>query len=111
LEACALIVLVTAGNEEEAEKIGEKLLSEKLAACVNIVKDVKSLFWWQGKIDRAQESLMVIKTQPGLFRQLAAVVREIHSYDVPEIIALPVIAGDKDYLEWLNSSVKGPEKD
>jgi len=75
-------------------------------ACVNIVPEVSSLFWWQDKLDSAQESLLIIKTRALLLDQIVTLVKEIHSYEVPEIIALPVIGGNQDYLEWIDKEVK-----
>jgi len=100
----SIIVLITAGGEEEAHKIGELLTNEKKAACVNIVAGVDSLFWWEGKIDSARESLLLVKTKASLFPEIVELVKRTHSYEVPEIIALPVIAGSEDYLKWLDTA-------
>ncbi len=101
-----VVVLVTTPSREEAEKIARKLLEEKLAACINIIDHVRSLFWWQGRVDEASEALMVIKTRLDLLEKLIETVRRLHSYSVPEIIALPIIAGHTDYLKWIDESVK-----
>lgn len=101
-----LVVFVTAGSKEEAEKISSGLLKEKLAACVNIVKGVDSHFWWQGKLDKAKEALLIIKTRKSLFTRLVKKVKSLHSYKVPEIIALAVIAGHKPYLDWIHESTR-----
>lgn len=101
-----IVVLVTASSKEEANKIARGLLEEKLAACVNIVEGLESRFWWQGKIDHAQEALLIIKTQKSLFNKLAKKVQSLHSYTVPEIIALPIIGGNKAYLDWINDCTK-----
>jgi periplasmic divalent cation tolerance protein len=97
-----IIVLITAGSEEEAHKIAESLVKGKKAACVNIVPRVDSLFWWEGKIDSARESLLLVKTKASLFPEIVELVKRTHSYEVPEIIALPIIAGSEDYLKWLD---------
>jgi periplasmic divalent cation tolerance protein len=102
-----IVVFVTAKDKIEAEKISQKLIQEKLAACVNIVEGVRSLFWWEGKVDQANEILLVIKTQKTLFKKLEKAVKSAHSYTVPEIIALPIIAGNADYLKWIKDSTKG----
>ena len=99
-----IIVLITAGSEEEAHKIAELLINEKKAACVNIVPGVDSLFHWKGKIDSARESLLLVKTRASLLPEIISLVKEIHSYEVPEIIALPIMGGSEDYLEWLDSA-------
>ncbi len=97
---------MTAANKKEANKIASVLIKEKLAACVNIIEGVRSLFRWQGKIDMAQEALLVIKSRKTLMNRLIKKVKSLHSYEVPEIIALPIICGDKKYLEWLDESTK-----
>lgn len=99
-----IVVFVTTSNKQEAEKIAEVLIEEKLAACVNILDGIRSIFLWQGKIDKANESLLVIKTRKALFNKLAKKVKSIHSYMVPEIIALPIIDGYKKYLDWIDDS-------
>jgi periplasmic divalent cation tolerance protein len=97
-----IIVLITTSSEEEARKIAELLVKQKKAACVNIVPRVDSLFWWKDKIDSARENLLLVKTKASLFPEIAALVKRAHSYEVPEIIALPIIAGSEDYLKWLD---------
>jgi len=104
------VVLVTAKDTDEAQKIADKLLKEKLVACANIVKDVKSLFWWEGKIDDAQEVILILKTRRALFAKVAKTVKMIHSYNVPEIIALPIISGYNPYLKWIDESTKARKK-
>jgi periplasmic divalent cation tolerance protein len=75
-------------------------------ACVNILPKVRSLFWWQDKLDSSQESLLMVKTRVSLLNEIVSMVREVHSYDVPEVIALPIIGGNPDYLEWIGKEVK-----
>jgi periplasmic divalent cation tolerance protein len=99
-----IVVLITAGSGEEAQRIAKLLVEAKKAACVNILPGVDSLFRWQGKIDSARESLLLVKTRASLFPEIVNLVKDIHSYEVPEIIALPIIAGNEDYLRWLDSS-------
>ncbi|MBI3040111.1 MAG: divalent-cation tolerance protein CutA [Chloroflexi bacterium] len=82
------------------------LLNQRKAACVNIVPRVDSLFWWQGKLDSAQESLLIAKTRASLLPDIIEMVKMAHSYDVPEIIALPVIGGNEDYLRWIDSETE-----
>ena len=97
------IVLVTASSEEEAKRIAQALVEKKLAACVNIVKDIKSIFRWKGKLSEEKELLLVIKTKSRQLKNIEAEVKKLHLYEVPEIIALPIISGSKDYLYWLDS--------
>ncbi len=99
-----IIVFITAPNEDEAAGIARSLVEARLAACVNIVKNIRSIYAWQGNIEDASETLMIAKTQNTLFDALSAKVRELHSYDVPEIIALPIVDGSEDYLKWLRES-------
>jgi periplasmic divalent cation tolerance protein len=106
MEVLAYVVYITAQNREEAEKIGRHLVKEKVAACVNIVDNIKSLFWWEKNMDEANECLLIAKTSVEKFKKLEETVKKVHSYQVPEIIALPVVAGSKDYLDWIKSSVK-----
>ena len=105
-EPSHLVILITAGSHDEARKLADALVSQKKAACVNIVHDVSSVFWWEGKIDEEKESLLLVKTRAELFPEVVTLVREIHSYDVPEIIALPVVEGNTDYLAWLDEETK-----
>lgn len=105
-ETSDIVVFVTAGTGEEARRIAELLLDQRKAACVNIVPKVDSLFWWQGKLDSAQESLLIIKTKASLLPDVVSLVKGIHSYEVPEVIAMPIIGGNEDYLKWIDSEVK-----
>ncbi len=97
----AIAVLVTIPNEN-AEKLAKTLLQERVCACVNIVSGVKSFFWWEGKIDEAQESLLVIKTKDALFGKLQTLVKENHPYSVPEIISFKIDGINQEYLSWVN---------
>ena len=102
----ALVVLITASSPEEGEAIARALVEEKLAACVNVIPGMTSLYRWRGELQREGEVLLVVKSRRELFDHLAARVRELHSYQVPEIIALPVIVGDEDYLRWLSEATQ-----
>jgi len=96
-----IIVFITAPDEVEAARIARVLVEERLAGCVNIIKDIRSIYSWQGKTEDEKEALMVAKTRKSLFDSLMKKVKALHSYTVPEIIALPVIEGSEDYLKWL----------
>jgi periplasmic divalent cation tolerance protein len=102
-----LVVLVTAPSEEVGTELGRRLVEERLAACVNLVPGLRSLFHWEGKVAREAEVLLILKSRRGLWDRLRATVREIHPYDVPEILALPVVHGDPDYLAWLAEETRG----
>ena len=96
-----IVVLITASSEDEAAKISRSLVEARLAGCVNIIKGVRSIYLWQGKIEDEQEVVMVAKTQRNLFSALSKKVKELHSYAVPEILALPIVEGSAEYLDWL----------
>jgi periplasmic divalent cation tolerance protein len=100
-----IVVYITARDSEEAEKIARQLLKRRQAACVNIVPGVSSHFWWQNRLDSAQECLLVAKTKDTLLPDIVKSVRKIHSYGVPEIIALPIVGGSQEYLDWIDSEV------
>ena len=101
----AIVVLLTAANREEAVRLAEMLVGSQLAACVQIMPAMESVYRWQGKIERQAEVLLIAKTVRSKFDDLERAVRALHSYDTPEIIAFPVTAGSAPYLEWLGSSV------
>ncbi len=101
-----LVVFVTTGSEKEAKEISHKLIQEELAACVNLVPTVQSIFQWEGKITEDKECLLIIKTTNHAFHELEAVIKAHHSYSVPEIIALPIDIGSLDYLSWVRQQVK-----
>jgi len=97
--------LITATDAEEAENIAEVLLGERQAACVNIVPNINSSFWWEGKLDTVQESLLIVKTKASKLPEIMQSVKTVHSNTVPEIIALPIIGGNQDYLDWIDNEV------
>ncbi len=101
-----IVILVTASNSEEAQKIADKLVEDRLAACVNILGNIKSVFRWEGARDSADETLLLIKSKKSRLPQIIKLVKSLHSYQVPEIIALPIIAGDKKYLNWIDESLR-----
>ena len=101
-----IIVFVTASNKREAQKIAAGLIKQKLAACVNIIDKVDSLFFWEGKIQKAKESLLIIKSKKEKWGRLVKLIKSLHSYTVPEIIAIPIISGDKPYLGWIDATLR-----
>ena len=96
-----ILVISTIPNEEEGKAIAETIVTERLAACVNLSSAVQSLYWWQGNISTDREFMLFIKTRSDLYPKLEQRIREIHSYEVPEIIALPLWQGSQPYLDWI----------
>ena len=101
-----IVIFVTASSWEEAEKIGKALVEKKLAACVNMVRDIRSIFFWKGKISDEKEVLLIAKAKRKNFEKIEKEVKKMHSYEVPEIIALPILIGSKDYLDWVDKESK-----
>ena len=106
MEQNYIIVLVTTTNKSEAEKISQALLKEKLIACANIINPVTSFFNWQGKMDKCEECLVVMKSRRDLFTDLANRVKKLHSYEVPEVLAFPIVDCSESYLAWLKSVLR-----
>ncbi len=102
----AIVVLMTAANGEEAARLADLLIGAHLAACVQILPEMESVYRWQGKIERQPEILLLAKTTLSKFEDLEREVRGLHSYETPEIIALPIVAGSAPYLDWLTASLK-----
>ena len=100
----AIVVFMTAANGEEATRLADMLVAAHLAACVQILPEIESVYRWEGKIERASEILMLVKTTKERFVDLEREVRALHSYDTPEIMAIPVVAGSAPYLEWLTQA-------
>ncbi len=106
-----LVAMVTCENRRQAGRIARALVEERLAACVNVLEtNVRSIYRWQGKVERARETLLIIKTAKSTFSRLERRVRQLHSYDAPEIIALPVVAGSRPYLAWMEESLAGAQR-
>ena len=102
----AYIVVYVTAPAEEALQMARTLVEERLVACVNIVPGLRSIYWWQGKVEDEPEVLCIMKTQTSLFEALRDRVRELHSYEVEEIIALPIVAGNPPYLDWIKENTK-----
>ncbi len=97
-----IVLFITAPDEETAARIARRLVEEKLAGCVNLIKNIRSIYSWQGGIEDEPEVLIIVKTKKELFNKIKELVKSIHPYSVPEIIAMPIIAGSEDYLKWLD---------
>jgi periplasmic divalent cation tolerance protein len=104
----AVLILVTTGGRDDAERIGEALVVERLAACCNVVPTVASFYYWEGQLHRDHEALLIVKTLPALAPAVQEFVRTHHPYDLPEIIELPIEGGSSAYLNWLEQQVAKP---
>jgi periplasmic divalent cation tolerance protein len=102
-----IVILITTGSPEEGEKIAQALVAEHLVACVNSITGVRSLFFWEGKVQDVAEVLLVCKSRMALMEKIIERVQSLHSYTVPEIVALPIVAGLPSYLAWMKDSTKG----
>lgn len=100
------VVLTTLPSRSQAQKLAHKILQEKFAACVNVLGPAQSFFWWEGKIDRAKEFLLLIKTRRSVFSRLRRFLEKNHPYEVPEIVALPIESGNASYLDWIRREIK-----
>jgi periplasmic divalent cation tolerance protein len=96
------VVLVSASSQNEAEKIANELVNTKLAACVSIIPNMRSIYTWEGKVESSEEYLMIIKTRAELFEQVKQAIQGLHSYKIPEIISLPITHALDDYVQWIN---------
>jgi periplasmic divalent cation tolerance protein len=105
MSADAIVVLMTAGSREEAARLADVLVVARLAACVQILPEIESVYHWQGNVERSAEILLLAKTTQANFNALEAMVRSLHSYETPEIIALPITQSSAPYLEWLTANV------
>ncbi len=99
-------IYITAPSRDEALKIGRMLVGERLAACANALPGARSVYWWQGKMEEADECVLVAKTRAGLVNRLVGRVRALHSYACPAIVALPILEGNPDYLAWIAAETK-----
>jgi periplasmic divalent cation tolerance protein len=100
-----VVVFVTVGSADEGDRLARALVESRLAACVNRVKSVQSIYRWQGKIECGDEELLIVKTRRDLFERVKEKVQQLHSYSAPEIIALPIVAGSETYLRWLEDEL------
>lgn len=106
-EDCSIVQVFTAvGSEKDAERIANKLVENREAACVQISAPVSSIYWWEGKIERAKEWVCVVKTRSDLFEAVQSTICRNHPYKVPEIISIPITEGNEDYIAWINDELK-----
>jgi periplasmic divalent cation tolerance protein len=100
-----IVIYITTRDAEEAEKISKSLVKRRLAACVNTIPEVSSRFWWKDKLETSKECLLIVKTRESLLPDIIKSVKKLHSYSIPEIIAMPIIGGDQDYFDWIDNEV------
>jgi|SRR3989338_264169 len=100
------VIFITCANKKEARVIAKVLVKHRVAACVNIIDNIESIFWWNSKIDKAKETLLIVKSKKTKLARIIKLVKSRHSYAVPEIIALPIVAVEKSYLRWMNESLR-----
>lgn len=100
------LVYITTSGEEESKKIGRTIVEERLAGCVNIISAIESLYWWKGEIEEDNESILIAKTKVSNVENIIKRVKEIHSYENPAILAIPIIEGSKDYLDYLDGEIR-----
>ncbi len=105
-----IVVFVTTASETEALRIGRAVVEQELAACANVLSAIRSVFRWEGKVSEEHECLMILKSRADLFDELAAAIKDLHSYSVPEIIAVPIQRGWPDYLRWIHEVTRKPKK-
>lgn len=101
-----IVVFITTPDEDEAARIAKELVGTQLAGCVNIIRDIRSIYSWEGNVEDGHEILMIVKTRKSLFSQLQKKVQELHSYSVPEIISVPIDDGSQEYLKWLRNATR-----
>ena len=104
------MVYVTVASADETERLASALVEERLAACVNRIREVQSIYRWEGTAEKSAEELLIVKTRRDLFPLLRNRIQELHSYSVPEIIALPIVEGNASYLQWLNEQLRESDK-
>ena len=106
-----IVVLCTCSSSDEARRIAGKLIERRLAACVNFLPPVRSVYHWKGAVEESEEILMIIKSARPLFEQLRAAIARLHSYEVPEIVAFPIVDGSESYLAWMDSELIPPVRE
>ena len=101
-----IVIFITASHKKEASRIARRLVKDRLAACVNIIDKIDSIFLWEGSIEQSREALLIIKSRKAKLARIIKLVKSLHTYEVPEIIALPISSGEKKYLRWIDDSLR-----
>jgi periplasmic divalent cation tolerance protein len=102
----AILVYITTETPEEADRIGRMLVERKLAACANVIDGMRPIFWWKGEIESGRETILLAKTKESLLTELTDAVKEAHSYEVPCVIALPIVGGSAEFIDWIHDETK-----
>ncbi len=102
-----VIIYITTSDRAEAQKIGETLIKKRLAACANVIENIHSIYWWKGKIERDDETLLLLKTKDDRIEDIINTVKQLHSYENPDITAIPLVKGSREYLRWIDDEVTG----
>ncbi len=105
------VILTTVDSQDAAERIADEVLKNRLAACVQVIGPIRSKYWWKGSIESSEEYLILIKSRKNLYKEVEDLIREIHPYEIPEIIALPVEEGLEDYLKWMSTTLRRGKED
>ena len=101
-----VLIYITASDAEEAKQIGRRIVKERLAACANVVEKVHSLYWWKGKLEESGEALLLLKSRKEKVKDIVAMVKKLHSYENPAVVALPILEGSEEYLKWIEGEVR-----
>ncbi len=101
-----VLIYITTSDAEEAKRIGRRILKERLAACANILEKVQSVYWWNGKLEESGEALLLLKSKKNKVKEIIAMVKKLHSYENPAILALPILEGSEEYLQWIEGEIR-----
>lgn len=101
-----VLIYITTSGAEEARRIGKRMVEERLAACANVIEKVHSLYWWKGKLEESGEAVLLLKTKKDKIKKIIAMVKKLHSYENPAVVALPILEGSEEYLKWIEGEIR-----
>ncbi len=101
-----VLIYITTSGAEEARRIGKRVVEERLAACANVIEKVHSLYWWKGKLEESSEAVLLLKTKKDKIKKIVAMVKKLHSYENPAIVAFPILEGSEEYLKWIEGEIR-----
>lgn len=101
-----VLIYITTSGAEEARRIGKRMVKERLAACANVIEKVHSLYWWKGKLEESSEAVLLLKTKKDKIKKIIAMVKKLHSYENPAIVAFPILEGSEEYLKWIEGEIR-----